>query len=97
MAKLINFVCSQSLETVSTPKTRLKREFNPQLVRDLKVRLPHDVSVDGPAFAAHPIQTEILDEYHLSVVPAMLGGGKRVLNLLDERSFTNGMVYPTLA
>jgi len=97
MAKLINFVCSQSLETVSTPKTRLKREFNPQLVRDLKVRLPHDVSVDGPAFTAHPIQTEILDEYHLSVVPAMLGGGKRVLNLLDERSFTNGMVYPTLA
>jgi dihydrofolate reductase len=88
MAKLINFVCSQS---------RLKREFIPQLVCDLKVRLPHDVSVDGPALAAHPIRAEILDEYHLSVVPAMLGGGKRVLNLLDERSFTNGMVYPTLA
>ena len=69
----------------------------PQLVCDLKVRLSHDVSVDGPALAAHPIRAEILDEYHLSVVPAMLGGGKRVLNLLDERSFTNGMVYPTLA
>ena len=88
MAKLINFVCSQS---------RLKREFDPQLVCDLRVRLPHDVSVVCPALAAHPIRAEILDEYHLSVVPAMLGGGKRILNLLDGRSFTNGMVYPTLA
>ena len=37
-------VYSKSLETVSTPKTRLKREFDPQLVRDLKAQLPHDVS-----------------------------------------------------
>ena len=35
-------VYSKSLETVSTPKTRLKREFEPQLVRHLKVQLPHD-------------------------------------------------------
>src|SRR5882724_8577592 len=34
-------VYSKSLETVSTPKTRLKREFEPQLVRDLKAQLPH--------------------------------------------------------
>ena len=41
------------------------------------------------------------DEYHLLVVPTMLGGDKRVLpsnvcvrlDLLDERRFTNGMVY----
>src|SRR5215468_7857423 len=38
-------VYSKSLETVSTPKTRLEREFDPQAVRDLKARLPHDVSV----------------------------------------------------
>jgi len=44
-------VYSKSLETVSTPKTRLKREFDPQLVRDLKAQLPHDLSVGGPTLA----------------------------------------------
>ena len=36
-------IYSKSLETVSTPKTRLEREFEPQVVRDLKAQLPHDV------------------------------------------------------
>ena len=94
-------VYSKSLETVSTPKTRLKREFDPQLVRDLKAQLPHDLSVGGPALAAHAIRAGLVDEYHLLVVPTMLGGGKRILpsnvcvrlDLLDERRLTNGVVY----
>jgi dihydrofolate reductase len=63
--------------------------------------LPHDVSVIGPTLAAHAIRAGLVYEYHLLVVPAMLGGGQRVLpsnvcvrlDLLDERRFTNGMVY----
>jgi dihydrofolate reductase len=94
-------VYSRSLETVSTPKTRLEREFDPQAVRDLKAQSPHDVSVAGPTLAAQAIRTGLVDEYHLLVVPAMIGGGKRVLpgnagvtlDLLDERRFANGMVY----
>src|SRR5258707_13717978 len=94
-------VDSKSLETVSTPKTRLEREFEPQLVRDLKAQLPHDLSVGGPALAAHAIRAGLVDEYHLLVVPTVLGGGKRILpsnvcvrlDLLDERPFANGMVY----
>ena len=94
-------VYSKSLETVSTPKTRLEREFDPPVVRDLKAQLPHDVSVAGPTLAAHAIRTGLVDEYHLLVVPIMLGGGTRVLpsnvrirlDLLDERRFANGMVY----
>ena len=94
-------VYSKSLETVSAPKTRLQPEFDPQLVRNLKARLPHDLSVGGPALAALAIRAGLVDEYHLLVVPTMLGGGKRVLpsnvcvslDLLDERRFTNGMVY----
>jgi dihydrofolate reductase len=94
-------VYSQSLETVPTQKTRLEREFDPEVVRDLKRHLAHDVSVGGPALAAQAIRAGLVDEYHLLVVPAMLGGGKRVLpdnvcvrlDLLDERRFTNGMVY----
>jgi dihydrofolate reductase len=94
-------VYSKSLETVSTPKTRLEREFDPQAVRDLKAQLPHDVSVGGPTLAAHAIRTGLVDEIHLFVMPIVIGGGKRVLpsnvrvelDLLDERRFANGMAY----
>jgi dihydrofolate reductase len=94
-------VYSKSRETVSAPKTRLEREFHPQAVRELKAQSPLDISVSGPTLAAHAIRTGLVDEYHLLVVPTMLGGGKRVLpsnvlirlDLLDERRFANGMVY----
>ena len=94
-------VYSKSLETLSTPKTRLEREFDPQAVRNLKTQSPHKVSVAGPNLAAQAIRAGLVDEYHLLVVPTMLGGGKRVLpsnvcvklDLVDERRFANGMVY----
>ena len=94
-------VYSRSLEVVSAPKTRLEREFDPQVVRDLKAQLPHDISVAGPNLAAQAIRAGLVDEYHLLVIPMMLGGGKRVLpgnvrvklDLLDERRFGKGWVY----
>ena len=94
-------VYSKTLETVSTPKTRLEREFDPEAVRDLKAQLPHDVSVGGPILAAQAIRSRLVDEIHLFVVPIVIGGGKQVLpsnvylklDLLDERRFANGMVY----
>jgi dihydrofolate reductase len=94
-------VYSKSLESVSTPKTRLEREFDPQAVRDLKTRLPHDLSVSGPNLAAQAIRAGLVDEYQLLVVPMILGGGKRILpdnvgvklELLDERHVGNGWVY----
>jgi dihydrofolate reductase len=94
-------VYSKSRETVSAPKTRLEREFHPQVVRELKAQSPLDISVAGPTLAAHAIRTGLVDEYHLLVVPSMLGGGTRVLpsnvpmrlDLLDARRFANGMVY----
>ena len=94
-------IYSKSLETVSTSKTRLEREFEPQAVRDLKAQLSHDISVAGPNLAAQMIRAGLVDEYQLLVVPVMLGGGKRVLpgnvgvklDLLDERRFGNGWVH----
>jgi dihydrofolate reductase len=94
-------VYSRSLETVSTAKTRLEREFDPQAVRDLKAQLPHDISVAGPNLAAQAIRAGLVDEYQLLVAPVLLGSGKRVLpdsvvvklDLLDERRFDNGWVY----
>jgi len=61
-------VYSKSLETVSTWKTRLEREFDPQVVRGLKSQLHHDVGVGGPTLAAHAIRAGLIDEYHLFVV-----------------------------
>jgi dihydrofolate reductase len=94
-------VYSRSRKTVSTPKTRLEREFHPRAVGEWKARAPLDVSVAGPTLAAHAIRAGLVDEYHLLVVPTVLGGGTRVLpsdvrirlRLLDERGFANGMVY----
>ncbi|WP_119065246.1 dihydrofolate reductase family protein [Aggregatilinea lenta] len=94
-------VYSKSLETVSTPNTRLEWEFDPQMVRDLKAQLPHDISVDGANLAAQVIRAGLVDEYELLVVPFMLGGGTQVLpdnvrinlELLDERRIGNGWVY----
>jgi len=94
-------VYSKSRETVSTPKTHLEREFQPQAVREWKAQSPLDMSVAGPTLAAHAIRAGLVDEYHLLVAPTMLGGGIKVLpgnvgielDLLDERRFANGMIY----
>ncbi len=94
-------VYSKSLEAVSTPKTRLEREFDTQVVRGLKSQLANDVAVGGPTLAAHANRDGLVDEYHLFVAPVILGGGKPVLpgnvrerlELLDERRFDKGMVY----
>jgi dihydrofolate reductase len=94
-------VYSKSLEMVSTKNTRLVREFEPQVVRDLKAHLPHDISVAGPDLAAQAIRAGLVDEYELLVVPSLLGHGKRVLpsnvsiklELLDERRIGDGWIY----
>ena len=94
-------VYSKSLESLSTPKARLERQFDPQAVRDLKAQLPHDISVGGPNLAAQAIRAGLVDEYCLFVVPIMIGGGKPVLprnvrvmlDLVDVRRFANGHVH----
>lgn len=93
-------VYSRSLESVSTPNTRLAREFDPEAVRELKTRSPHDLSVSGPTLAKHAFRAGLVDEVHLFVVPFILGGGKRALpdvrlklELADEHRFADGWVY----
>jgi dihydrofolate reductase len=94
-------VYSRSLPAVSTPKTLLEREFDPPAVRDLKARLPHPLSVNGPTLAALAIRAGLVDEIRLLVVPTLLGRGIRILpvnvglklELVDERRFANGWVY----
>ena len=94
-------VYSRTLDTVSSARTRIEREFDPEAVRQLKARAVRDITVGGPDLAAQAIKAGLVDEYHLFVTPVVVGGGKKslpdgvrmTLELLDERRFGNGVVY----
>jgi dihydrofolate reductase len=93
-------VYSRSLEAVSSARTRLERDFDPDAVRRLKES--SQVSIGGPGLAAEAIRAGLVDEYHLFLVPMVVGGGKRALPegvrlelaLQDERRFGGGAVSP---
>jgi dihydrofolate reductase len=94
-------VYSRTLETVSSARTRIERDFDPEAVRQLKASGGRDISVGGPDLAAQAIKAGLVDEYHLFLTPIVVGGGKpslpdqvRVkLELLDERRFGSGVVH----
>ena len=94
-------VYSKTLETVSTTRTRIERDFDPEVVRQMKARVGREISVGGPELVAHAIKAGLVDEWHLFVTPIVVGGGKRSvpdnvrvkLELLDERRFKGGVVY----
>jgi dihydrofolate reductase len=94
-------VYSRTLEEASTSKTRMERDFDPETVRRLKASTGRDLTVSGPDLATHAFRAGLVDECHLFLAPAVVGGGKRALpegvrvglELLDERRFGNGMVY----
>jgi dihydrofolate reductase len=94
-------VYSRTLETVSSARTRIERDFDPEAVRRMKARAKRDISLGGPELAARAFEAKLVDELHLFVVPMVVGGGKRSLpdsvrlrlELLDERRSGSGMVY----
>jgi dihydrofolate reductase len=94
-------VYSKTLETVSSARTRIERDFDPDAVRQLKATAEHDIGVGGPDLAAQAIKAGLVDELHLILAPVIVGGGKHALpgdvrlelELIDERRFGNGMVH----
>ena len=94
-------VYSRTLEEVSSARTRIEREFDPDLVRQLKTVAEADLSVGGPELAAHAFRAGLVDEVRLLVAPIVVGGGKDglptdlrlELELRDERRFGSGMVH----
>ena len=94
-------VYSTTLQSISTAKTRLERESDSDVVRELKSGATRDLAVGGPALAAHAIRAGLVDEYHLLIAPIIAGRGNPYLpgkvpvklELLDERRFDNGLVY----
>lgn len=69
-------VHSRSLTEVSTPRTRLERQFDAEAVARKKDDARRDISVGGPALAEHAFAAGPVDHVHLLVYPLVLGGGK---------------------
>jgi dihydrofolate reductase len=94
-------VFSRTLQTVSSERTRIEREFDAASIRRLKESARSDVSIGGADVAGQAITEGLVDECHLILVPLLVGGGKRALpagirtelELLDERRFRSGVVY----
>jgi dihydrofolate reductase len=94
-------VYSRTLEAVSTARTRIERDFDPEAVLRMKASAVRDMIVGGADLAAQAFRAGLVDECHLFVAPIVVGGGKRSLpddvrlklELLDERRFGSGMVY----
>ena len=94
-------VFSRTLKSVSSTKTRIERDFEPEAVRRLKASSAHDLSVGGSELAAQAITAGLVDEVRLFLTPIVVGGGRpslprsvRVeLELMDERRFSSGVVY----
>ncbi len=94
-------VYSKTLESVSTKRTRLERDFDPDAVRQLKAAAGADIAIGGANLAAQAFRAGLIDECHLFLNPIVAGGGKPSLpddvrldlELLDERRFGNGVVF----
>jgi dihydrofolate reductase len=94
-------VYSRTLQTVSSARTRIEQDFDPEAVRQMKAGAERDISIGGPALAAQAMAAGLVDEIHLFLTPVVVGGGNRglpdgirlELRLLDERRFGSGVVH----
>lgn len=94
-------VYSRTLEGVSSDKTRIEREFNPDTIRQLKKSLSRDITISGADLAGQAMRAGLIDECHLLIHPIILGGGKQALpnnlrlqlKLVSEHRFRSGVVH----
>jgi dihydrofolate reductase len=94
-------VYSSSLESPSTARTRIEREFDPAAVGRMKEGARADLGVGGPTLAAEALRAGLVDELHQFLNPVVVGGGtawlpaglRLELELLDERGFAGGVVH----
>jgi dihydrofolate reductase len=94
-------VYSTTLEAVSSARTRIEREFDPEAIRRMKATAVRDISMGGPTLAARALKAGLVDECHLFLTPVVVGGGipslpgqlRLRLELLDERRFGGGVVH----
>jgi dihydrofolate reductase len=94
-------VYSRALQTASSARTRIEREFDPAAIRKLKESSARDITIGGAQLAGEALAAGLVDECHLLLHPVLVGGGKRALpdgvrtglELLDSRRFRSGVVH----
>jgi dihydrofolate reductase len=94
-------VYSRTLRSVSSARTRIERDFEPDALRRLKATSESDVTIGGAELAGQALTAGLVDELQLLLAPVLVGGGKRALpadvrtrlELLDQRRFEGGFVY----
>jgi dihydrofolate reductase len=94
-------VYSRTLQAVSSARTHIEREFDPEAIRRLKESSRSDITIGGAELAGQAIAAGLVDECHLLFEPVLVGGGKPALpsgvhaelELLDERRFRSGVVH----
>ena len=94
-------VYSRTLRVVSSARTRIERELDPEAIRRLKESSQADITIGGAELAGQAMRAGLVDECHLLLNPVVVGGGKRALpddfgarlELLGERRFGGGVVH----
>jgi dihydrofolate reductase len=94
-------VYSRTLPEVTATRTRLEREFDPDVIRTLKSVATADLSIGGPELAGHALRAGLVDDIHLLLSPVVVGAGnpalpdgvRIALELRSERRFGNGVVH----
>jgi dihydrofolate reductase len=94
-------VFSKTLTSVTTERTTLERDLDPDAIRQLKQSADADVSIGGADLAGQALAAGLVDEIHLVAAPVSVGGGKPALprdvqvrlRLLDTRAFASGFVH----
>jgi dihydrofolate reductase len=94
-------VYSRTLQTPSSERTRIVRDFDPAEIRSLKASSASDITIGGAELAGKAMAAGLVDECHLFLCPIIVGGGKRALpddvlvplELLNERRFQGGVVH----
>ena len=71
-------VYSKTLKTVSTSRTQIERNFDPEAIRQLKEAAEHDILIGGSDLAAHGFRSGLIDQCHLFFTPIVVGGGKKI-------------------
>jgi dihydrofolate reductase len=93
-------VYSKTLGSVWTSRTRIERDFDPDVVRQMKDSEARDLMIAGAELAAQAFRAGLVDECHLYLAPVIVGSGKpalpsgirRNLALDDVHTFASGFV-----
>lgn len=94
-------VFSRTLDTASSARTRIERDFDPDVVRQWKAGADRDLSIGGPELAALALRAGLVDDLHLFLNPVVVGGGtaalpdklRTSLELVDHRRFGDGVMH----